>query len=516
MEILFSVITPTFKTPFHKIDRLYNSLLGQTYTNWEWIVFDDSPSDYKETYDYIKKLSKKDDRISLYTENRNIGIIGEVKKKAFSLAKGEILVELDHDDELVDTCLENLLTGYLYSTDIGFVYGNACEIYEDAKDGSDILDYGNHWCFNYGVYKKSLYKGIEYKVAVTGNINSKTIRHITGIPNHVRSWRRDVYNKIGGHNKNMQVADDYELFVRTFLNTKIAKINVFTYIQYFERSSTNTQFIKNKDIQDLVEKTSNFYNNKIHKRFEELGVDDFAYDNGFFDVNIQNPTIEPYTNIIIPSNLLKTNINGIEDVVDNNLETIKKIKDDKSVLYGFSRVYNIDYVKNYKQTEHYSNLIKWIVKLTNCQNYLELGLEYGTTIQEIKNYVNLCVGVDMSVKEIINGENIEFYQLSTDEFFKNNNRNFDIIFIDADHNFNQVKKDFENSLKILNKYGIIILHDTDPIVKELLLPYHCSNAYQIVDYISQKTDLNIITLPIQETGLTLVMRKNDRRVFDFL
>lgn len=190
------------------------------------------------------------------------------------------------------------------------------------------------------------------------------------------------------------------------------------------------------------------------------------------------------------------------------------IKENLNNKYAYSRVYNIEPVIQYKQTEHYSNLIKWIVILTNCQSYLELGVEYSSTIEQIKNLVKRCVGVD--IVDIPNKENIGFYLSTTDDFFDINTEKFDIIFIDANHRFEQVKKDFDNSLKILNKYGIIMLHDTDPIVQELTQDIYCSDSYKIIDYISNNTELNIITLPIQETGLTLVMRKNDRRVFNYL
>lgn len=485
----FSIITPIYKTPEYKIQRLYNSLVNQTYSDWEWVVFDDSPTDYKDSYEYIKNLTKSDDRIKLYTDNKNCGIIGEVKRKAFYLGNGDILVEVDHDDELINTCLENLKNAYEYSDEIGFVFGFCCEIYEDEKN---ILDYGDYWAFGYGGYTDVVYNDKNYKVATVGNINPKTIRHIVSIPNHVRTWRKDVYYKIGGHNKHLHVADDYELFIRTFLNTKIAKINVFTYIQYFERNATNTQFVKNKDIQDLVALTANYYNDKIHDRFIELGINDYVWiDSKTYDLNLPNPKKEEYANIIIPDNLL---IQFVEKNVFLN-------------TYAYSRLYNIPSTIKYKKTEHYINFIIWLVKLTNCQSYLELGSE---TSQEIKKIVKTCVCVD----DINNNKIENLYQMTTDDFFKTNTEKFDIVFIDKNHNYKQARIDFDNSLNILNEYGIIIIHDTDPITKELLKTNYCDDCYKIIDYIESQENLNIITLPLQETGMTIVMKKNDKRIIN--
>lgn len=497
-NMLFSIITPIYKTPIYKLERLYKSLCIQTYSKWEWIVYDDSPQDYFESFTYIHNLY--DNRIKLYRGEKHEGVIGKVKKKAFFLASGDVLVEVDHDDELVDTCLENLYTAYNYSSDIGFVYGHACELYED---GGGFIDYGNNWAFGYGGYGVTDYKDKIFNVAMVSNINAKTIRHITGVPNHVRSWRSEVYKKIGGHNDKLHIADDFELIIRTFLETKMAKIDAFTYIQYFDGTQGNTQFIKNKDIHVLVPIITDLFNDDIHKRFIEMGVDDYIWKNGEIDFNEPNRNPESFANIIIPKELLKNSLIASPLV-------------DPTKIYGYSRVYDIQSVLKYKKTEHYSNFIKWLVKLTNCNSYLELGVESGTNILNIKDEVDVCVGVDINPIDLSNNDNIQFYQMTTDIFFWFNERHFDIIFIDANHEYEQVKKDFNNSLDILNKFGIIIIHDTDPIVRELLSEKHCHNSYNIIDYIENNPYLNIINLPIQETGLTLVMRKSDRRIFEFM
>jgi len=187
---------------------------------------------------------------------------------------------------------------------------------------------------------------------------------------------------------------------------------------------------------------------------------------------------------------------------------------DKKNLYAYSRLYNFWFTDGYKETEHYCNFLKWIVILTNCQSYLEIGVEYGTNIYQIKDLVKLCVGVDLHNN--LKDDKIEYHKIKTDSFFIQNKRSFDIILIDSNHNYEQLKKDFDNSLKILNKYGIIILHDTDPIDEKLLDRHFCDDAYKIVDYISSNKELNIVTFPMQETGISFVMRKNDRRVYNFI
>jgi len=52
--------------------------------------------------------------------------------------------------------------------------------------------------------------------------------------------------------------------------------------------------------------------------------------------------------------------------------------------------------------------------------------------------------------------------LTSDVFFKNNKDKFDCIFIDGLHTYDQCKKDVFNSLRFLNKDGIILIHDCLP------------------------------------------------------
>jgi len=300
-KVLFSIITTIYKTPILKLNRLYESILKQTGQDWEWIVVDDSPTGFNDSYNYIDELSKKDNRIQLFRRNKPSGVIGEIKKFAFGLASGEILVEVDHDDELTHTCLDNLFRSFNYSSDIGFVYGYVCEQYENSLD---IIDYGNDWAFGYGGYMNTTYNGINYKNAIAPNINSKTIRHIVGSPNHVRAWKKDIYNYIGGHNKYIHVADDYELMIRTFLYSKMAKMPVLSYIQHFERDASNAQFARNGEIQRLVHYIANNYNNYIHDRFLQLGLDDFCWNEDGYDLMMPNPEVESIANYIIPSDLL--------------------------------------------------------------------------------------------------------------------------------------------------------------------------------------------------------------------
>ena len=159
----------------------------------------------------------------------------------------------------------------------------------------------------------------------------------------------------------------------------------------------------------------------------------------------------------------------------------------------------------------HEHVILHVLHKTNCQNFLELGIYKGDIIRNASTFVKNCVGVDI-VDNIGESKNFTFFKSTTDDFFKTNNLKFDIIFIDADHKYSSCIKDFENSLKILNYNGIIFIHDTDPISIKYTDFGYCGDSYKMNKYIyDNHPELDLITLPMTEAGLSLVKRKNENR-----
>ncbi len=287
---LVSVFTPAYKTG-DKIYRPYRSLREQTYSNWEWIIVDDS-DDGGETFKMLTHLARQDYRIQVFKPWEHSGMIGKVKNWACSLGKGHILVELDHDDALTDYALDDVVKGFRKFPEAGFLYTDCAEVFEDGTS----LTYRDGWAFGYGSYTDVEYKGKRYKSGNGGNINPKTIRHIISSPNHIRAWKKSFYESIGGHNKELHVADDYEMVVRTFLKTRMIRIPELCYIQYIGDSA---QHARNKDIQRHVKSIREHYDKMIHERFLELGCEDFIWDqkNGCSNFDIPNPEVESHVTL---------------------------------------------------------------------------------------------------------------------------------------------------------------------------------------------------------------------------
>ena len=272
---MVSYFTPIYNTG-DKLWNTYKSLLDQTYSNWEWVLVNDS-SDGGKTLKIAEEIASNDPRVKVFDfREKSGGNIGEVKWRCCTLAKGFILAELDHDDLLVPWCTMDLYKAAKKHPEAGFFFNDTLEVNENWE----CQTYPEGFAFAYGKYRQEEYNGQMMSVADQHNINPKTIRHIVGVPNHVRAWRRSTYFEIGGHNRNLTIADDYELVVRTFLKTITCKIPKLGYVQFLYNNATgqNTHDLARADIQRRVRTIGDYYNEKIAKRFTELGLHDWAYE----------------------------------------------------------------------------------------------------------------------------------------------------------------------------------------------------------------------------------------------
>lgn len=106
-----------------------------------------------------------------------------------------------------------------------------------------------------------------------------------------------------------------------------------------------------------------------------------------------------------------------------------------------------------------SELINRIIKETGATSYLEIGYGDGYNFNQID--CDTKIGVDPNVKP----NSGPIYPDTSDEFFKENDYDYDVIFIDGDHTAKQVRKDIINSFKCNPK--AVILHDTLPRTKAM-------------------------------------------------
>lgn len=164
---------------------------------------------------------------------------------------------------------------------------------------------------------------------------------------------------------------------------------------------------------------------------------------------------------------------------------------------------------------HHTDLLNALIEKYNLKSYLEIG------VQDPKNNFDkvkclLCCGVDPEIKEAhykINGYYKNLYSVASDKYFDaevNYLMQVDLIFIDGLHHAEQVKRDFENSLRCLSDNGFIVIHDVLPENEEgTIVPRQTKrwwgDVYKWAMTIGQYTEIQYKTFNI-DNGCMLVWR----------
>lgn len=117
MKDLVSIITPSYNSA-EFIEETIQSVLNQTYENWEWLISDDRSKD--DTVDLIRKYN--DPRIKLHVLEKNGGA-GNARNKSLERAEGRYIAFLDSDDFWYPEYLEEMI-GFMDKNNAELVYCN--------------------------------------------------------------------------------------------------------------------------------------------------------------------------------------------------------------------------------------------------------------------------------------------------------------------------------------------------------------------------------------------------------
>lgn len=128
---LVSIITPTYNCG-RFIGETIDSVLAQTYSNWEVIIVDDRSTD--DTEAVVRKYMEQDDRIKYTLLDVNSGA-AVARTEAMKLAEGQYMAFLDSDDLWTPDKLERQLK---FMTENGYAF--SCTAYEQIDEESKPLD----------------------------------------------------------------------------------------------------------------------------------------------------------------------------------------------------------------------------------------------------------------------------------------------------------------------------------------------------------------------------------------
>jgi glycosyltransferase involved in cell wall biosynthesis len=197
---LVSIIMPAYNAG-RFISEAIQSVLAQTYPHWELLVMNDASTDNTEA----EVLKFNDARIRYFSIEK-LGSPSKVRNVGLGKASGEYIAFLDADDALFPKAMETLLTAFAEHPERTAVYGFAFYMNENGEpinEGITLIPSKE------GGY--SLPEGYKHtwKNVVLGKVS-----HLFS----TMMMPRTTYERIGQMNEDLLVAEDYEYFVRLFLD----------------------------------------------------------------------------------------------------------------------------------------------------------------------------------------------------------------------------------------------------------------------------------------------------------
>jgi glycosyltransferase involved in cell wall biosynthesis len=186
---LVSVVMPVYNAGKY-LPQAIESILNQTYKNFEFIIVDDCSTDNSKKI--LLEYAKKDKRIKLIFNKKNSGVAFNYDR-AIRLAKGEFIAAMESDDISSNYRLEKQIKALLESKDLCLV-------------GSDIFIINE----NNKIVAKRIYPHSDFDIR-------KMIIFKSPFAQPSVMFRRKVYLKTNGYDKKYKNAMDYDLWFR-FIN----------------------------------------------------------------------------------------------------------------------------------------------------------------------------------------------------------------------------------------------------------------------------------------------------------
>lgn len=178
-----------------------------------------------------------------------------------------------------------------------------------------------------------------------------------------------------------------------------------------------------------------------------------------------------------------------------------------------------------------TDIINYLIAENGYSTYLEIGLDTGVEYQKIqcenkesvdpfKQEDHSKQGYDLTFEDDIpeHVKELLTYRVTSDEFFAQNEKTYDIILIDGLHEQQQVARDIINSLKILNDGGMLVIHDCLPGNEIMQRVPRVSGGWNgdvwkgVAELIKQGLDISVVDV---DYGVGLV-RKSDNEGKEFI
>lgn len=240
---MVSVIITTYKRPPEMVRRAIDSVVAQSYADWELLIIDDSPNDY-ENREAVKLMVEgiSDNRIRYIALEKNSG--GCVaRNRGISESKGDFVTFLDDDDRYLEKKLELQVEALMANPQAGWVSGFAYSCHID--DAGIIVDKK--------IVKTQAHGGMVFDDLILDNY----------IPSVSAMVRKTVLEEIGGFDEKMPAGQDLDLWLRVSRENELVVVNeplIYQCIHKGERVTRSPEK-KLKAYELILEKNSEYMEN---------------------------------------------------------------------------------------------------------------------------------------------------------------------------------------------------------------------------------------------------------------
>lgn len=343
-----SIVVPTYNTPINFLCDMIDSVINQSYTNWELCIADGNSSN-KETINTLNKYADKYPNIvvNFLQENK---MISRNTNEGLKLVTGDYIGLLDHDDLLEPDALFEIVS-LLNKKEYDMIYSDEDKTNEDAS-----LFFTPHYKPDFSQFTLRSYN---------------YITHFTVI-------KKEIMDKVGEFDYHCDGAQDFDMFLRVSDETKnIGHISKVLYNWRVHENSTAAS----ADAKDYVINAGILALEKHLKRCNIKG----KVTNGLFatsykiDYAIEN---NPLVSIVIPSkdhiDDLKKCLKSIKDKTRNtNYEIIivENNSEDNETFTFYDKINNKDNIKvlKWEKEFNYSAINNFGVKYAKGEYILLLN-----------------------------------------------------------------------------------------------------------------------------------------------
>ncbi len=263
---LVSIVVPLYNTPVTFYEEMIESVRKQTYENWQLCLADGSEDSVDR-----RKILPEDERISYEKLTKNLGISGNTNE-ALSMAKGQWVALLDHDDILEATALEEMVL-QAQSEDADLIYSDEDKVSLDLK----------HY----------------YEPHFKSDYNPDLLRSNNYIC-HFLMVKRTLVEKTGGFRAEYDGAQDYDWILR--LTEQAGKISHLPRVLYHWRTHPAST-AENPESKTYAYEAGR---RAIEEHLKRVGIQGWAEQTerfGYYRVHYEIPdqTNPPRISIVIPN-----------------------------------------------------------------------------------------------------------------------------------------------------------------------------------------------------------------------